>query len=71
MNQDVNGKLACTECGTVYLDFPTKLDSDTLILCRSCGKQLGRWGELEADFIAQGGQDGVFEMHDGQIIRKE
>jgi hypothetical protein len=32
---------------------------------------MGTWGDLEADFYAQGGGDGVFEMRDGQIIRKE
>jgi hypothetical protein len=30
---------------------------------------LGWWIELEEDFNAQGGQSGVFELHDGQIIR--
>jgi hypothetical protein len=27
-------------------------------------------GELERDFNRQGGQDGVFEMKNGQILRK-
>ena len=31
---------------------------------------MGTWDNLEVDFYAQGGGDGVFEMHDGQIIRK-
>ena len=31
---------------------------------------MGTWGDLEAEFYARGGGDGVFEMHDGQIIRK-
>jgi hypothetical protein len=43
----------------------------TLIRCSSCGTYLGRWGEVEASFAAQGGQRGVFEMRDDQIIRKE
>ena len=32
---------------------------------------IGYWGELERDFNRQGGQDGVFELHEGQMIRRE
>jgi hypothetical protein len=43
----------------------------TSIVCSSCSEYLGTWGELEEAFYAQGGGDGVFELHDGQIIRKD
>ncbi|PSH59050.1 hypothetical protein CU102_27765 [Phyllobacterium brassicacearum] len=39
--------------------------------CATCGTYLGTWAELESDFIAQGGENGVFEMREGQIIRKD
>jgi hypothetical protein len=64
-------KLDCKDCGTIYLDIPDTVESDTLIHCSSCGQLLGRWSELESDFARQGGQNGVFEMKDGQILRKD
>lgn len=64
-------KLDCKDCGTIYLDIPETVASDTPIHCSSCGQLLGRWGELERDFARQGGQNGVFEMKDGQILRKD
>jgi hypothetical protein len=69
MSQRLNHRLECPQCGTLYLKFPTMLLDDSLIHCSACGELLGRWIELEKDFYAQGGQSGVFELHDGQIIR--
>ena len=71
MNQRLDGKLECPRCGTVYLRIPDDVKSHTLIHCSSCDMVLGRWIDLEADFYAQGGGHGVFEMQKGQIIRKE
>lgn len=64
-------QLECPNCLTVYLNLPDDLTRLTMIRCSSCGTYLGRWGELGASFAAQCGQHGVFEMRDGQIIRKE
>ena len=64
-------KLDCKACGTIYLDIPADVRSATPIHCSSCKQFIGYWGELERDFNRQGGQDGIFELHDGQIIRKE
>ena len=63
-------KLECPKCQTIYLTFTQDLALSTPIVCSSCGEYMGTWGELEADFYAQGGDHGVFEMRDGQIIRK-
>lgn len=63
-------KLDCKKCGTIYLDIPEDVQSHTPIYCSTCGVLMGRWEELERDFNAQGGQDGVFELRDGQIDRK-
>jgi hypothetical protein len=41
-----------------------------MIHCSTCDSLLGTWREMEDDFISQGGWDGVFELIDGQIIRK-
>lgn len=71
MPKRLNHKLECPTCGTIYLTMPNDLDGDTVIHCSSCGISLGSWRELESNFKAQGGENGVFEMRDGQIIRME
>ncbi|RCW78034.1 hypothetical protein C7476_1312 [Phyllobacterium bourgognense] len=70
LDQRLDSKLACPRCKSIYLAFTQKLTPSTSIVCSSCSEFLGTWGELEAEFFAQGGGDGVFEMHDGQIIRR-
>jgi hypothetical protein len=69
--QRLDNKLECPNCHTIYLNLTQNVSFDTPIHCSTCGTYLGTWGELELDFIAQGGDSGVFDMHDGQIIRKE
>ena len=69
--QRLDNKLKCPNCRTIYLTLTQCVGFDTPIHCSSCGEYLGTWGELEEDFIAQGGESGVFEMHDGQIIRRD
>lgn len=71
MAQRLNGKLECATCLTIYLRIPRNVDSDSPIFCMGCGTFLGRWFDLETDFIAQGGHDGIFELREGQIIRRE
>ncbi|MBB3148674.1 hypothetical protein FHS21_005122 [Phyllobacterium trifolii] len=71
MPQRLDHKLDCKTCGTIYLQIPENVQSHTPIYCSSCGELLGRWDKLELDFNQQGGHNGVFEMRDGQIIRKE
>ena len=66
MPQRLDHKLDCKACGTIYLQIPENVQSHTPIYCSSCGDLLGRWDELERDFYQQGGQHGIFEMHDGQ-----
>ncbi|MHC1550997.1 hypothetical protein [Phyllobacterium sp. K27] len=63
-------KLDCKDCGTIYLTIPDNVTGDTPIFCSTCNQYIGRWAELERDFNTQGGQDGIFEMKDGQIERK-
>ncbi|PIO43757.1 hypothetical protein B5P45_17705 [Phyllobacterium zundukense] len=69
MAQILDNKLECPKCHTIYLTLTQNVTSTTPIHCSACGTYLGTWRELEADFITQGGDNGVFEMHDGQIIR--
>jgi transcription elongation factor Elf1 len=72
IDQRLDRKLECPKCQTIYLTFTQDLASlSTPIVCSSCGEYMGTWGELEADFYAQGGDHGVFGMRDGQILRKQ
>ncbi|ATU94986.1 hypothetical protein B5P45_12725 [Phyllobacterium zundukense] len=71
MGQRLKEKLECSDCGTIYLRIPENVQLHFLIQCNSCARVLGRWSELTADCNPQRGENGVFEMHDGQIIRRE
>lgn len=66
----LNHKLDCKACGTIYLDIPEDVRTTDVISCSKCGQFLGYWGELSRDFDGQGGQSGVFELKDGQILHK-
>lgn len=65
----LDSKLACPKCGTIYRT--QNVTYTTPIHCSVCDEYMGTWGELETDFIEQGGESGVFEMRDGQIIRRD
>ena len=66
----LNYKLTCPICGVIYLRIPHGMTNATVIHCSICNTALGNWREIEADFVAQGGLDGIFEMDQGQIIRE-
>jgi hypothetical protein len=65
----LNHKIECPFCRTIRLRIPQDVRPDTRIVCDDCGRFLGLWGELEADFAHQGGQNGVFSLNDGRIKR--
>ncbi len=67
MPQRLNHQLMCPGCGVIYLHIPSGVTNSTVIHCSTCNQPLGTWFELETSLIDQGG---VFEMHDGQIIRR-
>ncbi len=69
MEKKLDCKLECPQCQTTYLTLTREVIFSTPIHCSSCGIYLGTWGELEADFIAQGGDNGVFRMDRGEIIK--
>jgi hypothetical protein len=71
MEQKLDHELDCPDCGTLYLDIPQDVTGHTPITCTTCGQSLGNWGELERSFNKQGGQNGIFEMRDGQITRRD
>ena len=69
--QYLNFKLTCPKCGVIYLNIPDDVSDSTVIRCSQCNTPRGTWQELETSFIRQSGRDGVFEMDEGQIIRKD
>lgn len=71
MLQKLDMKLMCPKCGTIYLQFPAPLTSPSKISCTTCQTYLGTWHELKASFVVQSGDDGIFEMDKGQIVRLE
>jgi hypothetical protein len=60
--QRLDSKLACPKCDTIYLTLTQNMTPSTQIRCSTCDEYLGTWGKLEEDFIAQGGESGVFEL---------
>ena len=61
--------LECPYCGTIRLNIPADAQPSTSITCAECGKYLGTWDELQADFEKQGGGNGVFRHDQGRIKR--
>ena len=69
MSQRLDGKLECEECQTIYMSLPKMDAGDGPVFCSDCGAYMGRWRDVEAEFVAQRGRSGVFELSNGQIIR--
>ena len=69
MSQELDHKLDCPSCKTIYLKIPIDVSGHTPINCTSCGEYLGSWGELEADFSRQGGMNGAFRLDKGKFTR--
>ena len=69
MSQELDHKLDCPNCKTIYLKFPEEVSGESPIHCSSCGHYLGRWAELESDFAMQGGLNGAFRLDEGKILR--
>ncbi|TXR46353.1 hypothetical protein, partial [Phyllobacterium endophyticum] len=67
----LDSKLVCPTCKNIYLTFTHDMTPSTFIVCSTSSDYLGTWQELQEAFYAQGGGDGIFELHDGQIIRKD
>jgi hypothetical protein len=71
MQEYLDHKLECPYCHTIRLRIPAAATDLTEIKCDDCGKPLGTWGELQDDFLEQGGQDGIFRLSRGRIKRIE
>ena len=67
----LNHQLECPYCLTIRLRIPVGAEASTEIRCDDCGRFLGTWDELQADFERQGGDDGIFRLDKGRIRRLE
>jgi hypothetical protein len=65
----LNHQLECPYCLTIRLRIPANAQPSTAIRCDDCGRYLGTWDELQADFEQQGGEEGIFRLDNGRIKR--
>lgn len=68
-SQELDHKLDCPHCKTIYLKSPSDITGDSAINCTACDEFLGRWADLERDFMTQGGMDGAFVPDQRRITR--
>lgn len=61
--------LECPFCGTIRLQIPSDAQPSTPIGCADCGQYLGTWDDLQTDFESQGGNDGIFRLDKGRILK--
>ncbi|RCW78505.1 hypothetical protein C7476_12436 [Phyllobacterium bourgognense] len=71
MTKKLDSKLECPNCHTIYLTLAENVTRSSAIHCTKCCAYMGSWVELESDFIAQGGMDGVFRMDHGRTIKTD
>ncbi len=39
----------CQECGGTVLQLPDGYTNDSIAKCKSCGQEVGRWGDVKTD----------------------
>lgn len=71
MAEEVDNKLKCKKCGTIYMDIPKGAGEDTPIKCSICGTYIGLWGELQDDFQRQIANTEALELKRGKIIKRK
>ena len=70
VRHQLDDKLDCKHCGTIQMDIPDGATEHTLIHCSNCGACLGEWGELQDDLAKQVGDGHIFELKEGNIVRR-
>lgn len=72
MGHNLDHKLDCKKCGTIYIDIPEDMADDAPVSCSLCGAPLGLWREMKSDYRRQASEtEGVFDLHDGQFEVKK
>jgi hypothetical protein len=67
----------CKSCGGTVLSLPDNPTDDSRATCKSCGADVGRWGDIQAA-AQQAGIDhihgelrGIFEGMKGWTVKKD
>ena len=49
MNTDhLNVTFECKQCGGTILELPDDPTDESIVKCKSCGIEFGRWGDIKA-----------------------
>lgn len=67
--EQLDDKLDCKSCGTIQMTIPENVADDTPIHCSNCGGYLGKWGELERNFIRQIADAEIVDLDHGTITK--
>ena len=65
--ESLDGKLKCSDCGTILLEVPEHALEHDLVRCTLCRATLGTWGEIRNIFLRQAGA--AFVLEEGEIKR--
>ena len=44
---DISHTFQCKKCGPTVLVLPDSHTDDSIAICKTCGKRLGRWGHIK------------------------
>ena len=44
---NVSVTFKCKKCGGNVLDVPDHPTDDSIVICKSCGVEVGRWGDIK------------------------
>lgn len=69
MESGLGGKLVCKTCGLTQMTIPADAGEHTSISCSSCGAHLGKWGQLQNEFLKQTAGADTMDMKHGTIIK--
>ena len=48
MKDELEATFKCLNCGGAIIQFPDNPTDDSRVICKSCGSDLGTWGNLKA-----------------------
>jgi len=46
-SQNVSVTMKCLKCGSDKLVLPDNPTDDSIVTCKSCGVEVGRWGDIK------------------------
>jgi hypothetical protein len=71
-SDSMSASISCGKCGSNELLVPEDTADDSIVVCSSCGHELGRWGDIQAavlksaeEKVAEDFKDGLRKMLKG------